>query len=305
MTQREKKQQIRPKLNLPSQRKDTHRTNKVAKRQSIDDLFKQVEKETKHEETGLDDTTTENITQEVEISTDEWKKTFRKTDTIELANLIKNTTITHNSLLRLTGSYSTKMLANLKLNNQIMSGIENKPSKVFYNRNTDIKQAINNHTLSYIPYFFNYYTWYNEEKEEKLYVDNLTIVNNNLFFSLFLNKVEHVEVECINITREDIITGNINNLDKEDFLKVVITDITNGKQVIELLNENKKSNLVFMELDKTNKMLHVSILRDGILITFSYKELLAICKEKKTKYHDKQLYTDVRNKYEFERRVIN
>ena len=223
MTQREQKQQIRPKLNLSAsrERKDsTNNGNKGTKRQTIGDLFRAVDKETKQEENKLNQSI-ENIIQDTEIPIDEWKKTFRKTSTIELANLIKNTTIPHNSLLRITGSYSTKMLANLKLNNKIMSGIENKPSKVFYNRHTDIAQAINNHILSYIPYFFNYWNEYNNDIHGKFYVDNLTIVNNNLFFSLFLNEEEHVEVECTNITREDILIGKIKMLDNEDFLKMI------------------------------------------------------------------------------------
>lgn len=295
MTQQEHKKQIKPRLDLPSaRRREPKNIKKVNKNHSIDELFKMVNEEV----------TTENTILDTKISTDGWKKTFRKTSTIELANLVKNTTITHNSLLRMTGSYSTKMLGNLKLNNKIMSGIENKPSKVFYNKNTDIAHAINNHVLSYAPYFFNYWNEYNNDIDGKFYVDNLTIVNNRLFFSLFLDEENHTEVECTNITREDIITNNVKISDKEDLLKIVIVDIKNRKQAIDLLIENKKSNLVFMSLDKPNKKLHVYMFKDSTIIPFSHKELLAICKEKKIKSHDKQLYTDVRRKYEFERKVI-
>ncbi|MGY3765236.1 hypothetical protein ACWOAH_01575 [Vagococcus vulneris] len=238
-----------------------------------------------------------------EIFSDRWKKTYRKTTPNELANIIKDTTITQNSLIRLTGSYSTKMLANLKLNNELMSGIEHRPSKTFYNKRTDISQAINNDMLSYIPYSFNYINSLMEDEEDKLYLDNFTILNNNLYFNMFLNKNTLINTECICLEQKDILTNKIQTLNNSKHLKIFITDVYNSKSGLNMIINNLNEDFVYLTINKYFKVIYLSIYRDDTIVQFK-KENLLLMKDKHDRQNNEDLYKNVKEKYEFERKII-
>lgn len=241
--------------------------------------------------------------QRTEIFSDKWKKTFRKTTANELANIIKDTTITQNSLMRITGSYSTKMLANLKLNNELMSGIEYRPSKTFYNRKLNLDEAINNNMLSYIPYALNYINSLMEDEEDKLYLDNFTILNKNLYFSMFLTQNTLINTECIFLEQKDILTGKIQSLNNSKHLKIFITDTFNSKSALNMIINNLKEDFVFITINHSFKVMYLSIYKEDTIIQFT-KDNLMILKGKHDKQNNEDLYLNVREKYEYERKII-
>lgn len=241
--------------------------------------------------------------QRTEIFSDKWKKTYRKTTANELANIIKDTTITQNSLIRLTGSYSTKMLANLKINNELMSGIEYRPAKTFYNRKLNIAEAINNNMLSYIPYSVNYINSLMEDEGDRLYLDNFTILNNNLYFSMFLDKNTVINTECIFLEQKDILTGKIQTLGNSKHLKIFITDVYNTKTGLNMVINNIKEDFVFITINHSFKVMYLSIYKDNTIIQFT-KENLTALKGKHDRQNNEDLYFNVKEKYEFERKII-
>ncbi|MGL5686259.1 MAG: hypothetical protein ACRCXQ_10745, partial [Vagococcus fluvialis] len=147
-----------------------------------------------------------------EISCKVWQKTYRKVSQREIVKLIQDTTMTQSSLIRLLGTYSTKMLENLPLNKDLLSGIEHRLSKVFYYENINLKQAINNDLLSYIPFSINYMNNLEEDTKNKLYLDNFTLLGNNLYFTVYLSKEKLIETECIVLEQKDILTKKIQSL---------------------------------------------------------------------------------------------
>lgn len=241
--------------------------------------------------------------QRTEIFSDKWKKTYRKTTANELANIIKDTTITQNSLMRMMGSYSTKMLANLKLNNELMSGIEVRPAKTFYNKKLNIDEAINNNMLSYIPYSINYINSLMEDEEDKLYLDNFTILNKNLYFSMFLDKNTLINTECIHLEQKDILTGKIQTLGNDKHLKIFITDTYNSKSALNMIINNLKEDFVFITINHTFKVLYLSIYKNNTIIQFT-KENLLLMKDKYDRQNNEDLYLNVKEKYEYTRKKI-
>ena len=241
--------------------------------------------------------------QRTEIYSDKWKKTYRKTTPTELANFIKDTTITQNSLMRITGSYSTKMLANLKLNNERMSGIEYRPSKTFYNRKLNLDEAINNNMLSYIPYAINYINSLKEDEQDKLYLDNFTILNKNLYFSMFLTQNTLINTECIFLEQKDILTGKIQSLNNDKHLKIFITDTYNSKRGLNMVINNLKEDFVFITINHSFKVMYLSIYNEDTIIQFTKDNLLTL-KGKHDRQNNEDLYLNVKEKYEFERKII-
>lgn len=238
-----------------------------------------------------------------EIFSDKWKKTYRKTTANELANIIKDTTITQNSLIRMMGSYSTKMLANLKLNNDLMSGIEHRPTKTFYNKKLNIAEAINNNMLSYIPYSINYINSIMEDEQDKLYLDNFTILNNNLYFSMFLDKNTVINTECIYLEQKDILTGKIQTLGNSKHLKIFITDVYNTKSGLNMVINNLQEDFVFITINHSFKVMYLSIYSNDTILQFT-KENLLLLKGKHDRQNNEDLYLNVKEKYEFERKII-
>lgn len=238
-----------------------------------------------------------------EIFSDKWKKTYRKSSPNELANIIKDTTITQNSLIRLTGSYSTKMLANLKLNNELMSGIEHRPAKTFYNKKLNIAKAINNNMLSYIPYSINYINSLMEDEQDKLYLDNFTILNQNLYFSMFLDKNTLINTECIFLEQKDILTGKIQTLGNSKHLKIFITDTFNSKSGLNRIINNLQEDFVFITINHSFKVMYLSIYKEGTILQFTKENLIGL-KGKQDRQNNEDLYFNVREKYEYERKII-
>ncbi|HCM89015.1 MULTISPECIES: hypothetical protein [Vagococcus] len=241
--------------------------------------------------------------QRTEIYSDKWKKTFRKTTANELANIIKDTTITQNSLMRITGSYSTKMLANLKLNNELMSGIEHRPSKTFFNKKLNLDEAINNNMLSYIPYAINYINSLMEEEQDKLYLDNFTILNKNLYFSMFLTQNTLINTECIFLEQKDVLTGKIQTLGNSKHLKIFITDTYNSKSGLNMVINNLKEDFIFITINHSFKVMYLSIYSNNTIIQFTKENLMAL-KNKHDRQNNEDLYINVKEKYEFERKII-
>lgn len=241
--------------------------------------------------------------QRTEIFSDKWRKTYRKSNPTELANIIKDTTITQNSLIRLTGSYSTKMLANLKLNNDLMSGVEHRPTKTFYNKKLNIAEAINNNMLSYIPYGINYINSLLEDEKDKLYLDNFTILNNNLYFSMFLDKNTVINTECIYLEQKDILTGKIQTLNNDKHLKIFITDTYNSKSGLNMIINNLNEDFVFITINHSFKVMYLSIYKNDTILQFT-KENLTVLTGKYDRQNNEDLYTNVREKYEYQRKNI-
>ncbi|HCM89237.1 MULTISPECIES: hypothetical protein [Vagococcus] len=242
--------------------------------------------------------------EQTEIPSNMWKKTYRRTNQNELTNIIKDATITQSSLIRLIGSYSTKMLSSLKIDKSLTSGIEHRPSKVFYNNNLNINQALTNDMLSYIPYSLNYLNSISEDTNNKLYLDNFTIFNNNLYFTIFLNEEYSIATECIYLEQKDILTNHIQTLKTDtNLLKIFITDTFNTKSALDMLTANLKEDFIFVTLNKSFKVMYLSIHSQDTKIQFNKQSLQKIT-DKKQRYQDTELYELIKEKYEFKRNII-
>lgn len=243
--------------------------------------------------------------EQTEIPTNKWKKTFRRTNQNELTNIIKDTTITQSSLIRLMGSYSTKMLANLNMDKSLTNGIETRPSKVFFNQQLNINQALTNDMLSYIPYYLNYLNTITEDTNNKLYLDNFTIFNNNLYFTIFLNEEYSIPTECIYLEQKDILTNDIQPLKTgTNLLKIFITDTFNTKSALDMLTANLKEDFIFVTLNKSFKVMYLSIYSQNTKLQFNKQNLQKLT-SKQQHYKDKDLYKLIKEKYEFKRKVIS
>lgn len=238
-----------------------------------------------------------------EISCKNWQKTYRKVSQKEIVRLIQDTTITQSSLIRLSGTYSTKMLENLPLNKNLISGIEHRPSKVFYGKELNLKQAINNDMLSYIPYSINYLSTMEEDTNNKVYLDNFTILNENLYFTIYLNKENLIETECMVLEQNDILTKKIQSLNNNKHLKVFITDEYNTRVAKNMLKEELDEPFVLITINKSFKVMYLSIHNDDTQVQFSKQNLLELTNIQQ-KYNDSELYDTVKEKYEFERKII-
>lgn len=238
------------------------------------------------------------------ISSDKWKKTYRKTDAMELTKIIKDTTITQSSLIRLTGSYSTKMLQKLSVNKKMVSGIESRPSKVFYNRNYSLSEVINNDMLSYIPYIFNHLNTNKEDTKDKLYLDNFMVINGKIYFNLYLDEELLITVEGIHLDPKSLITNNIpTSSNGKDYLKIFITDSYNHQMALNKITSNFKGDFMFITVNKYFKKINISLYNKGTQVALTKENLLRL-KDVHFYYKDKDLYVEIKNKYEFERKVI-
>lgn len=294
-----KTHQIRPNL------KNVNRSTEVKKKQKVssnlEDLFKDKE-DSKLDKEGSQ--VSKETNHDTVISTTEWKQTYRKTDSIELVSLIQQTSVSHNAFLRITGSYSTKMLSNLKINSKELSGIEKRPTKVFYNRELDIKQAIRNNQLSYIPYYFNHLSSLEDDTRNKLYLDNLHLINDKLYLSLYLYPDRVLEAECLVITREDVIESKINVKDTSHFLKIFITEEREINKVISTIKQNLKEDFILIVLNRETDTMSASIYSNHTMIACDIENVKEAFKEKIGVLEDKTRYEHVKSKYEFERRQI-
>lgn len=294
-----KTHQIRP--NLKNVNRNTEVKNKQKVSSDLADLFKGKE-DSKLDKEGSQVSKEANY--DTVISTTEWKQTYRKTDSIELVSLIQQTSVNHNALLRLTGSYSTKMLSNLKVNNKEVSGIEKRPTKVFYNRELDIEQAIRNNRLSYIPYYFNQLSSKEDDTRNKLYLDKLHLLNNKLYLSLYLYPDRVLEAECLAITRGNIIDKSVNVRDNSHSLKIFITEEREIGKVIGTIKQNLKEGFILIVLNRETDTMSASIYSNHTMIACDIENVKEVFKEKIGVLEDKYRYENVKSKYEFERRKI-
>lgn len=277
-------------------------TNKqlVKPSNKLGDLFDKVEDPSTKEELSTitkEDSKVVNHNRATTIPLDKWKQTFRKTDSIELASLIQNTSVSHNSLLRLTGSYSTKMLSNLKLNNREISGIESRPTKVFYNKNVDVREAITSNMLSYLPYTFNYLSMLEEDTTKQVYIDNLYLLNEKLYFSLFLYNNAVIEVECIPLTKETKVTSNFRIQDTRNSFKIFITEEKNNEEILSTIQQGLQQNFLFFVLDRTGRSVTLQMYNQAGAVPFTIDNLKRLSKDKITKLEDDKQYDEVKAKY--------
>lgn len=236
------------------------------------------------------------------LGMDDWKQTFRKTNNKELLNLVKDNTISQESLIRICGSYSTKLLINLATNKITMKGIKTRPIKVFYDEECNINNLLVNDMLSYIPYGF---YKYNQDTEDNLYIDNLVLFNNKLYFNIYLNKDILIETECIYITEEDLVTGKIQTYNESNNkLKIFITDVFNSRVSKKVLRKKVKEDFILITMNESFKAMYMSIYKEDTEIKFS-KENLLLLENVQQSYKDVDLYNLIKDKYEFERKIIN
>ena len=267
---------------------------------TLDDLFDKVEEVSTQEEVSKinkEDVELVKHNQEITIPLNQWKQTFRKTDSIELAGLVQNTSVSNNALLRMTGSYSTKMLSNLKINHKEMSGIEVRQTKVFYNRNADIREAITNNILSYIPYAFNYLSSLEDDTTKQTYVDNLYLMNEKLYFSLFLYKNIVIEVECTPLTKENKVTSNFRIEDTRNSLKIFITEEKNNEEMISTIQKELQQNFLLIVVNRNDNELSPQMYNQTGAVSFTVDNLRSLNKDKITTFKDDKQYDEVKAKY--------
>ena len=267
---------------------------------SLEELFEEKKEESTREKDSIsiqEKSILETYNQLTIIPTDQWKQTFRKTDSIELASLIQNTTVSHNALLRLTGSYSTKMLSNIKLNNRELSGIESRPTKVFFNKDADVREAIVNNLLSYIPYTFNYVSSLENDTTKQAYIDNLYIMNEKLYFSLYMYNNAVIEAECINITKENRVTGNFKIKDTRNSLKIFITEEQNNQEMLSTVMQELQQNFLFFVLNRREESVTLQMYNHAGAVPISIDNLRKLNKERITKLEDDKQHDEVKAKY--------
>lgn len=241
----------------------------------------------------------------VTISSYKWRQTYRKTDAMELTKLIKDITLTQNSLIRIMGSYSTKMFNNLILSKKMVSCIEGRPSKVFYNESYSLEDAISNDMLSYIPYTFNYLNSNIEDTENKLYLDNFLIINGKLYFNIYLDEDVLITGEGIHLDQKSLITNSVQPFsDGKDYLKIVITDSYNYRQALTRITSNFKGDFIFLTVNKSFKKLNIALYKEDTSLLLNKENLLKM-EDIHFRYNDSDLYVEIKNKYEFERKIIN
>lgn len=308
---------VRPKLNIPNQHQETRIGSPVLKTpiqrnvtsnirgendktDRLNDLFNY-----KNEELSIKNDT-KMVQKEIDIikdskatiiPTNEWKRTFRTTDSIELSSLIQYSSVSNNALLRITGSYSTKMLSNLRINSKELSGIETRPTKVFFNQTIDIRQAIKTNLLSYIPYSVNYFSLLEKEIVKKMYIDDLLVLNEKLFFSLFVGQKEILDTECIALTRKNIINNDINIREARDSLKIFITEENNTEEVLSTITKNLQQDFLLFTLDRQNKTISLQIYNKEDLTPFSTDNLKILFKDKIRYLNNYERYEDAKDKY--------
>lgn len=274
------------------------------KSSTLDDLFDKVEEVSTEEELLIitkEDSKLEKYNQATTIPLNQWKQTFRKTDSIELASLIQNSTVSHNSLLRVTGSYSTKMLSNLKINSKELSGIETRPTRVFYNREIDIRQAIATNILSYIPYTFNYLSMLEQDTTKHIYIDNPYLMNEKLYFSLYMYNNAVIETECIVLTKENKITNNFRVQDTRNSLKIFITEEKNNEEILSTIQQELQQSFLLIVLDRNDNELSLQMYNHAGEVPFSIDNLKDLNKEKVTILEDDKQYEAIKAKYNREK----
>lgn len=235
------------------------------------------------------------------LDTDDWKQTFRKTNNKELINLVKGNTISQESIIRLCGSYSTKSLNNLATNKIIMKGIKTRPIKIFYDEECNINNLLVNEMLSYIPFFF---YKYNKDTEDNLYIDNLVLFNNKLYFTIYLDENVLIDTECLYITEEDLVRDKIQTFaENNNKLKIFITDVFNSRVSKTVLKKKIKEDFILITINESFKNMYSSIYTKDTEIKFSKENLLLLGNVQQS-YKDTRLYNLVKERYEFERKVI-
>lgn len=238
-----------------------------------------------------------------EIPSNKWYRTFRKTNQMELANFVKNTTLSPDSLVRLAGSYSTKMIYNLKLRTKMVSGINTRASRVYYDREAIVSEAINNDFLSYISYSLNFINWMEKDTNKKIYQDNFVIMDGNLYWKIFLNKEETIEAEGIYLDKESIVAGNIKTLNEDKYLKIFIVENKDRSNAVKLLEDKQEEDYVLIVLDKKELNIELWIYHNDNHLPFSHGNLRRLKSKVSIQDNDKE-YTKVKEKYEFERKRI-
>lgn len=267
---------------------------------SLEKLFTDKEEAVIREDVPInnqEEITLEKYNKPTIVPLDQWKQTFRKTDSIELASLVQYSSLSHNALLRITGSYSTKMMSNLKINHKEMSGIESRATKVFYNQELDIRKAIKTNLLSYIPYCFNYISSIEEDTTKQVHVDNLLVLNEKLFFSLYMHNNEVIETECIPLTKENKVTGDFRIKDTRNSLKIFVTEEQNNAEMFNTISQQMKQNFILIELNRNENNMTIQLYNNDGVIPFSVDNLRRLNEGKITKLKDKSEYEDVKAKY--------
>lgn len=243
-----------------------------------------------------------NTETQIMLDIDDWKQTFRKTSNKELINLIKNNTVSQESLIRLSGNYSTKSMNNLATNKMILKGIKTRPIKVFYDEACNINNLMINDMLSYIPYCF---YKYNQDIEDNLYIDNLVLFNNKLYFTIYLDEDVLIDTECTYITEEDLVTGKIQTSDEtKNKLKIFITDVFNSRVSRTVLKKKVKEDFILITINEPFDSMYSSIYTKDTEIKFSKENLLLLGNVQQS-YKDVELYNLIKEKYEFERKIIS
>ncbi|MCI0130035.1 hypothetical protein [Vagococcus sp. CY53-2] len=236
------------------------------------------------------------------LRTDDWKQTFRRTNNKELLNLIKENTISQEALIRLCGSYSTKSLNNLATNKIIMKGIKTRPIKVFFDEECNINNLLVNEMLSYIPFFF---YKYNQDANSKLYIDNLVLFNNKLYFTIYLKEDVLVETECLYINEEDLVRDRIQtSAGNNNKLKIFITDVFNSRVSKRVLKKKIKEDFILITMNEQFNSMYSSIYTKDTEVKF-LRENLLLLKDVQQSYKDVDLYNLIKGKYEFERKTIS
>lgn len=243
-----------------------------------------------------------NIETQLMLGMDDWKQTFKRTSNKELINLIKNNTVSQESLIRLSGNYSTKSMNNLATNKIKLKGIKTRPIKVLFDEECNINNLLVNDMLSYITFFF---YKYNKDTEDSLYIDNLVLYNNKLYFNIYLNKDILIETECLYITEEDLVTEKIQtSMENNNKLKIFITDVFNSRVSKTVLKKKIKDDFILIIINESFKSMYSAIYTNDTEIKFS-KENLLLLEDVQQSYKNIDLYELIKEKYEFERKIIN
>jgi len=236
------------------------------------------------------------------LDIDDWKQTFKKTNNKELLNLVKGNTTSQEALIRLCGSYSTKSMNNLATNKIKLKGIKTRPIKIFYDKECNVSNLLVNDMLSYIPFFF---YKYNQDTNSKLYIDNLVLFNNKLYFTIYLKEDVLVETECTYITEEDLVRDKMQTSNKNNNkLKIFITDVFNSRVSKAVLKKKIKEDFILITINEPFNSMYISIYYKDTEIKFSKENLLLLGNVQQS-YTDVDLYNLIKEKYEFERKVIN
>ncbi|MGX4685549.1 hypothetical protein JNUCC83_01415 [Vagococcus sp. JNUCC 83] len=270
---------------------------KIGNVSNLEQLFDDKNEEVSEKNISKGQNKAKRYKEPTKIPTDDWKQSFRMTNSREIVSLFKFTTVSHNALLRLTGSYSTKILSNLKAKKIERSGIESKATKLFYDFDYDISHAISNDLLSYIPYSLNYLSNEEEDITKKIYIDNLLLVSEKLYFSLFMYNNEVLEIECIVLDKENLVRQEIEFYDKRDSLKIFVTEEKNTGDLLSAIKRNYQQNFLLIVLHRNRKEIGMYMYSNEEITAFTLDKLKEVAGDKVRSLEDESEYEEAKSKY--------